>query len=197
MEAAGDMRGMMAMNSRANVLVGTVLYPLLALAFAFAGEIVTIVYTAAYLEAVPVMRMYIAGMAIMVVEVGSVVLLLRQGAFALRITALVLPLSVAVSWAAAEGIGLPGAALGSVLAIYLDRALLLRRVSRHTGIALRDLQDWGALARTAVLSAGCGLLAWGVVQHFLAGAAPMLRLAAGAALLAAAYGALCARRAAK
>jgi O-antigen/teichoic acid export membrane protein len=196
MEAAGDMRGMMAMNSRANVLVGTVLYPLLALAFAFAEEIVTIVYTAAYLEAAPVMRVYIAGMAIMVVEVGSIVLLLRQGAFALCITALVLPLSVALSWAAADRIGLPGAALGSVLAIYLDRALLLRRVSRHTGIALRELQDWGALARTAALSAACGLLAWGVVQQFPAEAGPMVRLLAGAALLAAAYGALSLRRAA-
>lgn len=197
MEAAGDMRGMMAMNSRANVLVGTVLYPLLALAFVFAEEIVTIVYTAAYLEAAPVMRVYIAGMAIMVVEVGSVVLLLHQGAFALRITALVLPLSIAVSWAAAGTIGLPGAALGSVLAIYLDRALLLRRIARHTGIALRDLQDWGALARTALLAAGCGLLAWGAVQQFLAEAAPMARLLAGAALLAAAYSALSMRRTAK
>jgi hypothetical protein len=143
------------------------------------------------------MRVYIAGMAIMVIEVGSVVLLLRQGAFALRITALVLPLSIAVSWAAAQGLGLPGAAVGSVLAIYLDRALLLRRVSRHTGIALRDLQDWRALARAAALAAGCGLLAWGMVREFLAGEGPFLRLCAGAAALAAAYAVLNLRKVAK
>ena len=94
MHAAGDVRAMMTMNSRANVMVGTVLYPLLALAFVFAEEIVTLVYTAAYLEAAAVMRVYIAGMLAMVVEVGSIVLLLRQGPFALRITALALAVSV-------------------------------------------------------------------------------------------------------
>ena len=190
MEAAGDVRGVMAMNSRANALVGTVLYPLLAIAFVFAEEVISLIYTDAYLEAAPVMRVYIAGMAVMVVEVGSMVLLLRQGTFALRITALVLPLSVAVSWAAAQQIGLAGAAAGSVVAIYLDRALLLRHVSRHTGIALRELQDWRALGRSAALASACGLLAWGLVQHFMAGEGPLLRLCAGAALIAAVYGPL-------
>lgn len=197
MEAAGDVRGVMAMNSRANAMVSTVLYPLLAVAFVFAEEIISLVYTDAYLEAAPVMRVYVAGMAIMVIEVGSMVLLLRQGPFALRITALVLPLSVAASWAAAQVVGLPGAAVGSVLAIYLDRALLLRRVSRHTGIAMRDLQDWRALARAALIATGSGLLAWGVVGHFLAGEGPFIRLCAGTALLAAAYAALNLRKGAK
>ena len=62
LQAAGDVRGMMKMNSRANVMVGTLLYPLLAFAFVFAEEIVTLVYTAAYVEAAPVMRVYIVGM---------------------------------------------------------------------------------------------------------------------------------------
>jgi len=187
MEAAGDVRGMMAMNSRANVMVGTLLYPLLALAFVFAEDLVTVVYTSAYVEAAPVMRVYIVGMLAMVVEVGSIVLLLRQGPFALRITALALAVSIPLSWSAAQYAGLAGAAAGSVAAIYLDRALLLRRVSRHTGIALRELQDWRALARTAALAAGCGLLAWIVVRHFLGDAAPLMRLAAGATVLALAY----------
>ena len=80
--AAGGRRraGMMEMNSRANVIVGTLLFPLLAFAFVFAGEIVSVVYTAAYVEAVPAMRVYVLGMLAMVVEIGSIVLLLRQGA---------------------------------------------------------------------------------------------------------------------
>ena len=61
LQAAGDVRGMLELNSRGNVLVGTLLYPVLAFAFAFAEELVTLVYTAAYLEAAPVMRVYIAG----------------------------------------------------------------------------------------------------------------------------------------
>jgi O-antigen/teichoic acid export membrane protein len=187
MHAAGDVRGMMAMNSRANVMVGTALYPLLAFAFAFAEDIVTVVYTAAYVEAAPAMRVYIVGMLAMVVEVGSVVLLLRQGPFALRITALALAVSVALSWCGARELGLAGAAIGSVAALYLDRALLLRRIARHTGIALRELQRWRTLARTLLLAAACGLLSWMAVHYLVGFAAPMVRLAAGAAVLAITY----------
>lgn len=187
MHAGGDVRGVMAMNSRSNAMVGTALYPMLALAFAFAEDIIAVVYTAGYLEAAPVMRIYIVGMAAMVIEVGSVVLLLRQGPFALRITALALAVSVALSWSAAHYFGLAGAAMGSVAAVYLDRALLLRRIARHTGIALRELQQWGALLRTFAAAAAGGLVSWMLVQHFLGTAPPMVRLAAGATALALAY----------
>jgi len=197
MQAAGDVRGMMAMNSRANVMVGTLLYPLLAFAFVFADDLVTVVYTSAYVEAAPVMRVYIVGMLAMVVEVGSIVLLLRQGPFALRITALALAVSIPLSWSAAQLVGLAGAAAGSVAAIYLDRALLLRRVSRHTGIALRELQDWRALARALACAALSGFLAWAFVEGFIAEAPALARLAAGAVVLAAAYAALNLRRAPK
>src|SRR5262245_32264739 len=183
LHAAGDVRAMMTMNSRANVMVGTALYPLLAIAFVYAEEIVTLVYTDAYLEAAAVMRVYIAGMLAMVVEVGSIVLLLRQGSFALRITALALAVSVSLSWSAAHVLGLAGAAAGSVVAVYLDRMLLLRRIARLTGITLRDLQDWGALVRTALVAAACALLAWLVTRHFLAEAVPFVRLAVGSTVL--------------
>jgi O-antigen/teichoic acid export membrane protein len=194
LEAAGDMRGMMAMNARANAMVGTMLYPLLALAFAFAEDIVTLIYTSAYVEAAPVMRVYVVGMLAMVIEVGSIVLLLRQGAFALRLSAIVLCVSAAVSWSAAHHIGLAGAAIGSVLAIYLDRALTLRRVAQHTGIALRDLQHWRTLGWALGSAALAALLAWTFTWRLLPHAPPMVHLAAGSAVLALAYAAMNYRR---
>jgi O-antigen/teichoic acid export membrane protein len=187
MEAAGDVRGMMLLNSRANVMVGTALYPLLGFAFAFAEDIVTLFYTAAYVEAAPVMRVYIVGMVAMVIEIGSIVLLLQQGPYALRLTALTLAVSVAASWSAAQHFGLPGAAAGSVLAVYLDRALMLRRVSRLTGIALRELQDWRGLGLAAAFAVITVAVAWALVESFFASSAPLARLAAGAAVMALAY----------
>ena len=117
------------------------------------------------------------------VEIGSVVLLLRQGPYALRVCTLALCFSAAVSWLGARELGLAGAALGSVLAIYLDRALMLTRVARHTGIALARLQRWGELGwalGTAVLA---GLAAWFFTHRLLPGAVPMVRVAAGTAVL--------------
>jgi O-antigen/teichoic acid export membrane protein len=189
LQAAGDVRGMMEMNRRGNMLVATALFPLLAFAFAFANELITVVYTAAYAEAAPAVRLYAFGQAALVVEVGSLVLLLRQGTFVLWVTGLALALSIAVSWFGAHHFGLVGAAAGSVLAIYFDRALTLRRIARLTGTRLGELQDWAGLARTFVLAALSATLAWVVVAQFLAVAAPLLRLALGAAVLGTAYAA--------
>jgi O-antigen/teichoic acid export membrane protein len=117
MQAGGDVRGMMEMNARANAMVAMALFPLLAFVFAFAQDIVAFVYTAAYLEAAPAMRVYVFGMAPLVIEMGSIVLLLRHGPFAFWVTAGALVVSVAVSWTAAREVGLAGAAAGSVVAI--------------------------------------------------------------------------------
>jgi O-antigen/teichoic acid export membrane protein len=182
------------MNRRGNVIVGVLLYPLLAAAFVFAEELVSIVYTAAYLEAVPVMRVYIVAMAAMVIEMGSIVLLLRDGSFALRVTALALTLSISTSWAGAHVLGLPGAAAGSVIAIYLERVLMLRRISRRTGIGLARVQDWSALGWALATAAASAALAWGAVHHFLADGTPLVRVVAGSAVLAAAYALLNLRR---
>jgi O-antigen/teichoic acid export membrane protein len=167
-------------------MVGTLLYPLLAFLFAFTEEIVTVVYTAAYLEAAPVMRVYLAGIAVLVVEVGSVVLLLRQGAFSLGVNAAALALSVAVSWALAGWVGLAGAAGGSVIAIVLDRTLMLRRISAQVGIPVRKLQDWGGLATALGYGVVSAALIRAAVDLALDGPA-FARLAAGAGGLALAY----------
>jgi O-antigen/teichoic acid export membrane protein len=183
LHAAGDERGMMEMNSRANVIVGTLLFPLLAFAFVFAGEIVSVVYTAAYVEAVPAMRVYVLGMLAMVVEIGSIVLLLRQGAFALKVSGVMLAFSVVVSLAAAQHFGLAGAAAGSVLAIYFDRILMLRRISRLTGLSLRRMQDWRSLAWALASAILAGALAWLLAEHALQASSAFVRAVFGGSVL--------------
>jgi O-antigen/teichoic acid export membrane protein len=190
LQAAGNVRGMLEMNSRGNVMVGKLLYPGLAFAFVFAPELVTLVYTASYSEAAPVMRVYIIGMLARVVEMGSLVMLLREGSYVAVVTAINLAVSVAVSWVAAQHFGLAGAAAGSVLAIYLDRALVLRRVARRTGIALGALQDWRTLGMELALAASSGAAAWILADRILAAQGPISRLAAGAAVIALVHGAV-------
>lgn len=190
MEAAGDVHGMMEMNRRANAMVGLALFPILATAFAFADEAVSIVYTATYLEAAPVIRIYVVAMLVMVIEVGSLLLLLRQGPFAVKVYAAALAASVAASLAGAQLFGLTGAAAGSVLAILLDRALTLRRVSRLTGIPFRELQDWRGLGWSLGTASLAGALAWASVQHFFFGGSAFVHLSVGTVMLAAAYAAM-------
>jgi O-antigen/teichoic acid export membrane protein len=187
LQAAGDVRGMLEMNGRANVMVGTLLFPMLACGFVFAEELITVIYTGAYLEAAPVMRLYILAFGVMVIELGSLVLLLDQGRYALGVNFVALCFSIAASLAAALHFGLWGAALGGTLAIYLDRFLMLRRIARHTGIPLSRLQDWRGLALALGFSALAAAAAWAIDHYYLAARTPLERLIAGGAVLAAAY----------
>ena len=190
MQAAGDLRGMLEMNSRGNVMIGTLLFPLLAFTFVFAEDIVTVIYTATYIEAAPVMRVHILGLAITVIEMGSMVLLLRQGAFALRLNVVTLVLSAAVSYQGALHFGLPGAAAGSVSMLYLDRVIMLRRISAQAGIPLRELQHWRELAVAVFFAVVSAAFAWGVAQAYFAATMPLGRLAAGGIVLGLTYAAI-------
>ncbi len=130
LQAAGDLRGMLELNSRGSVMVAALVYPLLSFAFAFSDEIVTVVYTSAYVAAAPVMRIYIVGLLALVLELATVMLLLRQGRYSMRLAVIALLFSVAISWSGAHAFGLAGAALGSVTAIYLEQLATLRPVVR-------------------------------------------------------------------
>jgi O-antigen/teichoic acid export membrane protein len=190
MEAAGELKSMMEMNARANAMVGMLLLPLLGFVFAFAEDIVTLIYTAEYVDAAPVMRVYVVGMLALVVELNSVLQLLRQGVFNLGVSAVILAVSVPLSWFGGVELGLAGAAIGSAAALYLDRILVLRRIARVTGVPVRNLQHWASLARHLAWTVIATLGAWLVGHHLFAGSPIIVRLAMGGAALAAVYGAV-------
>ncbi len=185
LQSAGDFHGMLELNNRANAMVALLAYPLLAFAFVFADPLISLVYTRAYLDAVPVLRLYIVGLVAFVVELTSILFVLHQGPFAARVNAMVLAFSVPLSYFGALHWGLQGAALGSVAAIYGERLLSLSRIARLTAKPVTRLQNWstlaGMLAAAAVAAAGAGAALRGFEL------APLARLAAGAALVALTY----------
>lgn len=185
LQSTGELGAMLDLNNRANAMVALLAYPLLGFAFVFAEPLIRLVYTSAYLDAVPVLRLYVVGLVAFVVELTSILFVLGQGPFAARVNAIVLVISLPLSWFGAKHFGLQGAALGSVAAVYGERILSLSRIASLTQRPVRRLQNWDTLA---------GILAAAGASAFLAGLAlhgfdlaPIVRLAAGAALLALAY----------
>src|SRR4051812_31218393 len=187
LEAAGDARSMMEMNARANAMVGMLLLPLLGFVFAFAEDIVSLVYTASYVNAAAVMRVYIVGLAALVVELSTVLQLLRQGPFSLAMNMVMLVISVPLSWYGGVHLGLAGAAAGSVSALFIDRTIVLRRIAAISGVPVHAQQYWAALGRYLVWSAGAALTAWLCVHALFAHASLLARLAAGAIVIALVY----------
>ncbi|MEO8716791.1 MAG: oligosaccharide flippase family protein [Burkholderiales bacterium] len=191
-QAAGDVAGMLELNSRGNIMVGAIVFPLFAFAFVFANEVVTLVYTAAYLDAAPVMRVYIVGIVALVIELSSPTMLLRQAVFVMGVNAVALVLGVAINWVAAVHLGLAGAAMGSTIVIHLDRIATLWRIARITGVPIRRLQDWRTLALLILFAIVAALLAWSTVALYFAASGALVRMLAGGIVLASAYAALAA-----
>jgi O-antigen/teichoic acid export membrane protein len=188
-EAGGDIAGMLELNSRGNIMVGALVFPLFYFAFAFADELVTLVYTATYLDAAPVIRIYIIGIAALVIELSSITMLLRQSVFVMALNAVAVILAVTLNWYAALHVGLAGAALGGVIVIYIDRVATLWRISSLTAVPIRRLQDWRTLALLALFAALAALLAWSIVVRYFSASGPLMRVLVGGIVLACGYGA--------
>ena len=188
--AGNDIVGMLKLNSHANAMVGMLIYPMLAFAFVYAEDMVSLVYTATYLEAAPVMRLYIIALCAFVVEVVSIMMLLHEGAFAFKLNLALIGVSVGLSWFGAHHFGLIGAAMGSVVAVYIDRLATLQRISSRTGIPLASLQDWKTLGQLILCAALAGELAREMTNHYFFMSGHMTRLFIGGSVLACAYGLL-------
>lgn len=191
-QATGDVTGMLALNSRGNIMVGALAFPLFAFVFVFAEELVTLVYTATYLDAAAVMRVYIVGIVAFAVELSIITMLLRQSVFVMAVNAAALILAVALNWYAAVQIGLTGAAVGSVIVIYLDRLATLRRISLLTGVPIRRLQNWRMIALLGLFATVAAALAWGMVAYLFPASGLLTRLLVGGATLTSAYVAIAA-----
>lgn len=190
LQAEGKFAAMLELNNRANVAVGLLVYPLLAFCFVYADRIVVLVYTSVYADAGAVMRVYIAGLVALVVELNSIMLLQSEGRYAMRVNLFALIASVPISYFGATHFGLPGAAAGSVLAMYLERFATLKRISGAVGTPVRNLQDWRTLGLILSAAAAAGGLAWGLTDHLFRYAALTVQLGIGAAFGAVAYGLL-------
>jgi hypothetical protein len=103
------------------------------------------------------------------------------------VSVVILAASVPLSYLGGIELGLAGAAIGSACALYLDRVLVLRRIAAVTGVPVRAQQHWRSLARHLGWTAIATLGAWLVAHHLFAGSPIIVRLAMGAAVLAAVY----------
>jgi O-antigen/teichoic acid export membrane protein len=139
--ARGNTRGMIALSSDGA----------LAFLFANANGVIGVLFPSAYAGAAPIMRVYVVALARLVLETTGILMLLQQGRFIMTVSSCVLVVAGVCSYLGARVFGLAGAALGGLVAYYVEAAFSFRRISRLTGIPVRGLQDWPGLA--AVLGA--------------------------------------------
>lgn len=187
LHAEGNTAAMLTLNNRANVALALFIFPGLAFAFVFASELISLIYTQAYAQGADAMRVYVLGMVAFCVEVNNVMLLLKEGGFAARANFVTLLVCIATSLVFANVFGLAGAAMGSVVAVYIERLLTLRRMGTRLSLPLGALQNWRALGKTVLAAAAAAAIAGWAVDGLSHPTPLALRLALGGGILVVAY----------
>ncbi|MEZ5659776.1 MAG: lipopolysaccharide biosynthesis protein [Burkholderiaceae bacterium] len=147
LQSAGDLSQMQGLNRRGNLAMGLLMFPTLAFIASRTEPLLSLLFTADYSAAAPVVRTYCVVLFIESIEVTMILTAMRQGGYMMRTDALTLPIVILVSWLAAQEFGLTGAALGGVAGAVVAQSAAFWRACAVTDTRLRDIQNWSALAR--------------------------------------------------
>lgn len=175
------------LNRRGNVLSFFVVAPGIAFLFAFAPDLIHLLFTHRYIAAAPVLRIYLVQIALLL-EVTTILNVLRLGRFQIGYAVFLLPLSMLLSYIGARAFGMPGAALGSLVAQVIAYAIIFSKLASVLEMPIRNLQEWRTLfviALCAALAATTALLAADLLALMVLG-----RCVVGAVVFALAYFAL-------
>jgi len=159
-EAEGDFAKALSINKRSNVAVAFLVFPMLAFIFAAADPVIRLIYTDAYAGAIPVLRLHVVAFLVAVVEMSTVMLVLRQGAFLLRTSVIWLLVGLLASYAGSQLWGVPGAAVGAIVGNLLAISVLYARASRLVALPVSALQDWRTIARIGGAATIAGVVAY-------------------------------------
>jgi O-antigen/teichoic acid export membrane protein len=186
--ASGDLKRALELNNRGNLSICFLIYPFIVFLWAYADPLIRFVYTAEYVEAVPILRIYAVNMFFTSVELATVLLIYEQGRFVATVSAGVLVFAALLSYGGALAFGLPGVAIGGLIGTMATRYLNFHRAAKMLGVRFSELQDWGTLRRMLFAGLAAGIfarLATDAVE-WLAGS-EILTLLAGCVLISGAY----------
>lgn len=162
-----------------------VFLPCLAFLLLAAPEIIVVLFTGAYRASVPIFMIGSLSLALSVLPTDGVLRVYAATRFLLALGALKLLLVATLIGAFLVHLGLPGAALVTVLATLAAKGLALVRMSRLMGTGLRRLAPWRELAAIGAVAGAAAVPALALKAAL--DLPPFGRLAAAGAVYAGAY----------
>lgn len=159
-EAEGDLAKVLSLNKRSNVACALFVVPVLVFLFAAASPLVRLIYTDVYAGAIPVVRLNVVAFLIPIVEMSTLLLVLRQGPFFLRLNSVALIVGLLVSYAGSEAWGMPGAAVGVIVGNLYGTCVAYARAARLLALPVSALQEWRTIARIGAAAIIAGVAAY-------------------------------------
>jgi O-antigen/teichoic acid export membrane protein len=161
---AGRHDEMIALNARGNLAATAILVPLLCFVFVFADVLVTTVYTERYAAAADVMRVICVGLLAYCVEFASMNACFRIGRKVAIFDGSLLVITITISVALTQWIGLQGAVAGSAVGLYLGASFSAWLAKRQLHRPISGLQPWGPVARYLLAGLASAALSGGLLQ---------------------------------
>jgi O-antigen/teichoic acid export membrane protein len=155
LHSLGSHEELLRLNKQCNVILSVIIFPTIAALFAFSDEVISLLFTKDYVSGSPVLRIYLFQTLIHSIEINALLYVFKQGSSNMRSEASTLPFAVLSSLVGVRYYGLPGAAIGSVLASFMVYALFLKRLSKVMNLPISRLQDWRNLGIILSTSAVC------------------------------------------
>jgi O-antigen/teichoic acid export membrane protein len=153
----GDLAEIRRLIAKSNSATALVLLPIAGGLLVLAPQLVDIVYTSRYRDAVPVMQIYLLGMMTNAFAVGHVLSALHKGRFAAVNSGCTLIMSFVLSIIGIRHWGLSGAAAASVLTLAIGEIWAVTVVARTLQVTAGSLLAWRELIPT-VLGTATGLI---------------------------------------
>ncbi|SIO34796.1 Membrane protein involved in the export of O-antigen and teichoic acid [Bradyrhizobium erythrophlei] len=157
LHSLGSHQELLRLNNQGNVIVSAIMFPAIAALFAFSDEVIQFLFTKEYVSGSPVLRIYLV-QTLVSVEITTLLNVFGQGSYNLRYEASILPFAVISSLVGVWYYGLPGAAIGSVVATFVVYTLFLKRLSKVMSVPIAKLQDWKNLGKIWSVSAVCAIV---------------------------------------
>jgi len=129
----GNLDGAISLISKGYLLLGLALPPVLGFLILTADDLVELIYTAEYLGAVPLMRIYLLGQIATVFAAGHLLLTFGYGKQAATTGAIALLLSLGASILGVKLFGLAGAVAGSTIGLVVWEWWALHKVAKGLG----------------------------------------------------------------
>jgi len=165
-----------------------VFFPLVGVLLLCARDLILLLFTARYLDSVPIFMVWTAAFLLMILPVDGVLRVHADTRFLLLLGALKLGLvALAVHWFIVR-FGLLGGVLVTLLATVAGKTLALARIGRRLGAGPADLLPWSGLASTLACAVGAALPALLVKESL--GLSPLPSILASGAVYALAYASL-------
>jgi O-antigen/teichoic acid export membrane protein len=175
----GRLPDAMKLISRSYLGLAFGLGPFVGLLMVLAPELVSLVYTSRYVEAGPIMQFYLLGQIATVFGGGHLLMLVRQGAEAVRISAFALLTAATLGYAGATLIGPLGAALGSVAGLLVGEFLALRRAASALSTSVRCLINADVGLRVVMSATLATALSLWFLKLFLPTSGTVIRMLVG------------------